>query len=64
MQQLQSRLSFLFYIALAHGGQVIDLGVMVPQEVILDTAIKEKVDVIGLSGLITPSLNEMVRDIR
>lgn len=38
---------------------VIDLGVMVPCEKILDTAIREKVDVIGLSGLITPSLEEM-----
>lgn len=40
--------------------QVIDLGVMVPLQKILDTAIAEKVDVIGLSGLITPSLDEMV----
>lgn len=40
--------------------EVIDLGVMVPAQKILDTAIKEKVDVIGLSGLITPSLDEMV----
>ena len=40
--------------------QIIDLGVMVPTQDILDTAIKEKVDVIGLSGLITPSLDEMV----
>ena len=40
--------------------QVIDLGVMVPAEKIIDTAIKEKVDFIGLSGLITPSLEEMV----
>jgi 5-methyltetrahydrofolate--homocysteine methyltransferase len=40
--------------------QVIDLGVMVPAEKILETAIREKVDVIGLSGLITPSLDEMV----
>ena len=39
---------------------VIDLGVMVPTEKILDTAIAEKVDVIGLSGLITPSLEVMV----
>jgi 5-methyltetrahydrofolate--homocysteine methyltransferase len=38
---------------------VIDLGVMVPCEKILETARKEKVDVIGLSGLITPSLEEM-----
>ncbi|WP_299465010.1 methionine synthase [uncultured Microscilla sp.] len=40
--------------------EVIDLGVMVPAQKILDTAVKEKVDVIGLSGLITPSLDEMV----
>jgi 5-methyltetrahydrofolate--homocysteine methyltransferase len=40
---------------------VIDLGVMVPAEKILDTARQEKVDIIGLSGLITPSLDEMVR---
>ena len=39
--------------------EVIDLGVMVSTEKILDTAIKEKVDIIGLSGLITPSLEEM-----
>ena len=42
--------------------EIIDLGVMVPTEKILETAIKEKVDVIGLSGLITPSL-EMMADI-
>ncbi len=40
--------------------EIIDLGVMVPPEKILETAIKENVDVIGLSGLITPSLDEMV----
>jgi 5-methyltetrahydrofolate--homocysteine methyltransferase len=40
--------------------EVIDLGVMVPAEKIIETAIREKVDVIGLSGLITPSLDEMV----
>jgi 5-methyltetrahydrofolate--homocysteine methyltransferase len=40
--------------------EVIDLGVMVPAEKIIDTAIKENVDCIGLSGLITPSLEEMV----
>ena len=39
---------------------VVDLGVMVPMETILDTAIQEKADLIGLSGLITPSLDEMV----
>ncbi len=40
--------------------QIIDLGVMVPTETILETAEKEGVDIIGLSGLITPSLDEMV----
>ncbi|HET7711104.1 MAG TPA: methionine synthase [Thermoanaerobaculia bacterium] len=40
--------------------EVLDLGVMVPAEKILDTAEAEKVDIIGLSGLITPSLDEMV----
>ena len=40
--------------------EVIDLGVMVPCEKILETARKENVDMIGLSGLITPSLDEMV----
>ena len=38
---------------------VIDLGVMVPADKIIDTAIEEKADIIGLSGLITPSLDEM-----
>jgi len=38
---------------------VVDLGVMVPAEKIIDTAIEEKADIIGLSGLITPSLDEM-----
>jgi 5-methyltetrahydrofolate--homocysteine methyltransferase len=40
--------------------EVIDMGVMVPSEKILDRAKAEKVDMIGLSGLITPSLDEMV----
>lgn len=40
--------------------EIVDLGVMVPAEKIIQTAIDEKVDVIGLSGLITPSLDEMV----
>jgi 5-methyltetrahydrofolate--homocysteine methyltransferase len=40
--------------------EVIDLGVMVPAERILDTAIEEGADVVGLSGLITPSLDQMV----
>jgi 5-methyltetrahydrofolate--homocysteine methyltransferase len=40
--------------------EVVDLGVMVPAEKIIETAVKENVDIIGLSGLITPSLDEMV----
>jgi 5-methyltetrahydrofolate--homocysteine methyltransferase len=40
--------------------EIIDIGVMVPADKILETAVKENVDVIGLSGLITPSLDEMV----
>ena len=40
--------------------EIIDLGVMVPMDKILKTAIEHNVDVIGLSGLITPSLEEMV----
>ncbi len=39
---------------------IVDLGVMVPADKILDTAIAEGVDIVGLSGLITPSLDEMV----
>ncbi|KAA6344479.1 Methionine synthase [termite gut metagenome] len=44
-----------------NGYEIIDLGVMVPPETIVQRAIEEKVDMIGLSGLITPSLEEMVR---
>ena len=40
--------------------EILDLGVMVPPEKIIETAINENVDIIGLSGLITPSLDEMV----
>ncbi|MBO3653523.1 methionine synthase [Acinetobacter bereziniae] len=43
-----------------NGYDIVDLGVMVPCEKILQTAIDQKVDIIGLSGLITPSLDEMV----
>ena len=43
-----------------NGYEIIDLGVMVPAEKILDTAREKNVDIIGLSGLITPSLDEMV----
>ena len=43
-----------------NGYEVIDLGVMVPADKILETAEKEGADIVGLSGLITPSLDEMV----
>ncbi|HEY9362124.1 MAG TPA: vitamin B12 dependent-methionine synthase activation domain-containing protein, partial [Chitinophagaceae bacterium] len=43
-----------------NGYEVIDLGVMVPADKILETALKEDVAMVGLSGLITPSLDEMV----
>ena len=43
-----------------NGYDIVDLGVMVPAETIVQHAIEEKVDMIGLSGLITPSLEEMV----
>lgn len=44
-----------------NGYEIIDLGTMVPAEEIVRTAMREKVDMIGLSGLITPSLDEMVQ---
>lgn len=47
-------------IMACNGYEVIDLGVMVPAELIVKRAQEEKVDMIGLSGLITPSLEEMV----
>ena len=43
-----------------NGYEVIDLGVMVPADRVLDTAIEQDCDIVGLSGLITPSLDEMV----
>src|SRR3546814_3739542 len=43
-----------------NGFEVIDLGVMVPWQTILDAANENEADMIGLSGLITPSLDEMV----
>ncbi|HRX68274.1 MAG TPA: methionine synthase [Tenuifilaceae bacterium] len=42
-----------------NGFEIIDLGVMVPAEKIIETAINQQVDIVGLSGLITPSLDEM-----
>ena len=55
-------IGFLLLTRIAHklAYNVIDLGVMVPCEKILETARREGVDAIGLSGLITPSLDEMV----
>lgn len=47
-------------IMACNGYEIIDLGVMVPAETIVEKAKEEKVDMIGLSGLITPSLEEMV----
>lgn len=47
-------------IMACNGYEIVDLGVMVPAESIVQRAIEEKVDLIGLSGLITPSLEEMV----
>ncbi len=44
--------------------EVIDLGVMVQADVIIDTAVRENASMIGLSGLITPSLEEMVGVVR
>ena len=44
--------------------EIIDLGVMTPAEKIVEAALREKVDMIGLSGLITPSLEEMVNTVR
>lgn len=44
-----------------NGYEIIDLGVMVPAETIVERAIQENVDMVGLSGLITPSLDEMIQ---
>ncbi|SDJ01109.1 methionine synthase (B12-dependent) [Ferrimonas sediminum] len=47
-----------------NGYEVVDLGVMVPVEKIIDTAIAENADAIGMSGLITPSLDEMIHNVK
>ncbi|MFI3245866.1 MAG: methionine synthase [Ferrimonas sp.] len=47
-----------------NGYEVLDLGVMVPVETIIEVAQKEQVDVIGMSGLITPSLDEMIHNVQ
>jgi 5-methyltetrahydrofolate--homocysteine methyltransferase len=44
-----------------NGYDILDLGVMIPSDAILDTALKEGAAIIGLSGLITPSLDEMIK---
>ncbi|MHB9292704.1 5-methyltetrahydrofolate--homocysteine methyltransferase [Hollandina sp. SP2] len=44
-----------------NGYEILDLGVMVPAEQIIETALREQAGIIGLSGLITPSLDEMIR---
>lgn len=53
--------NILSLILSCNGYQVVDLGVMVPVDKILDTAQKEKVEMIGVSGLISPSLEEMIQ---
>jgi 5-methyltetrahydrofolate--homocysteine methyltransferase len=53
--------NFVGVVLGCNGYEVLDLGVMVPTEQILETALKEQVSIIGLSGLITPSLDEMIR---
>jgi len=52
--------SIVGVVLACNGYQIIDLGVMVPADKILDTAVERKADLVGLSGLITPSLDEMV----
>ncbi|PIE89134.1 MAG: methionine synthase [Acidobacteria bacterium] len=52
--------SIVSVVLQCNGFEVIDLGVMVPAETILDRAVEEEANLIGLSGLITPSLDEMV----
>ncbi|WP_028114024.1 methionine synthase [Ferrimonas kyonanensis] len=47
-----------------NGYEVVDLGVMVPVEKIIETAIAENADAIGMSGLITPSLDEMIHNVK
>ena len=51
--------ALLSVVMACNGYEIVDLGVMVPAEVIVQRAVEEKVDMIGLSGLITPSLEEM-----
>ena len=53
--------NILAVVLRCNGYEVVDLGVMVPGELILETAERERVDAIGLSGLITPSLAHMAR---
>ncbi|GHU48273.1 methionine synthase [Spirochaetia bacterium] len=53
--------NFVGVILGCNGFKVIDLGVMVSTETIVETALREKVSIIGLSGLISPSLEEMIK---
>jgi 5-methyltetrahydrofolate--homocysteine methyltransferase len=53
--------NFVGVVLGCNGYEVLDMGVMVPSEQIIETAIQEQVNIIGLSGLITPSLDEMIR---
>ena len=52
--------SIVGVVLACNGYEVIDLGVMVPADTLLDTATDEACDIVGVSGLITPSLDEMV----
>jgi len=52
--------SIVGVVLACNGYEVIDLGVMVPADCVLDTAVDEACDIVGVSGLITPSLDEMV----
>ncbi|MDR2534778.1 MAG: cobalamin-dependent protein, partial [Treponema sp.] len=53
--------NFVGVVLGCNGYEVLDLGVMIPAEQIVETAIQKQVRIIGLSGLITPSLDEMIR---
>jgi 5-methyltetrahydrofolate--homocysteine methyltransferase len=53
--------NFVGVVLSCNGWEVLDLGVMVPAEKIAETARQERADLVGLSGLITPSLDEMIR---
>src|SRR5207247_3908364 len=52
--------SIVGVVLACNGYEVIDLGVMVPADCLLDTAVDEACDIVGVSGLLTPSLDELV----